>query len=322
LTVAATCCLLLLLPYLEVAAEGRTLVSSVDDVSRLGVDFTRVRAGAVLWGDVLGRERFELAAFPGVTLLTLAASGLIRSVRNDEPTTRRLAVAGLAFVLLGAFLALGTAGSGWRSWSPYRLLFEYAPGVRILRAAARAWVLGLLGLGLIAGLGCRIARPSSAAPRNRLVGVLAAVGVMGIVVEGYEPWADKPTVEVSGADRALAANPAPGGVLYLPMFLDGPDAARTTFGQARNVYGRTAHHRRTPNGYSGIQPQEWLELSERMERLPDDEAVEELLDLGVRFVVVRADVLGTPWESLLGGRDVGPLQLIGEHEGDLLYALA
>ena len=61
--------------------------------------------------------------------------------------------------------------------------------------------------------------------------------------------------------------------LYLPAFVPGPLEFATTFGQVSNVYGTTAHHRRTPNGYSGLRPEEWLALSERMRALPSPTAL-------------------------------------------------
>jgi len=44
-------------------------------------------------------------------------------------------------------------------------------------------------------------------------------------------------------------------------------------------------------------------------------------DIGVRFVVVRAEVVGTPWEPLLDPVSAAPLELAGRHGDDLLYEL-
>jgi hypothetical protein len=150
---------------------------------------------------------------------------------------------------------------------------------------------------------------------------VALVAVTGVVAEGWQPRDDRPRIEVSAVDRALAAEPAPGGVLYLPAFVPGPLALATTFGQLDNVYGTTAHHRRTPNGYSGLAPEEWPAISSRMRALPSPAALEELRSIGVRFVVVRWSVAGTPWEPLLDPGRAAPLVLRGRHGDDLLYEL-
>ena len=78
-----------------------------------------------------------------------------------------------------------------------------------------------------------------------------------------------------GAVPARCSSPAP------------PPAALSGFRQAENVYGTTAHHRKTPNGYSGYFPPSWVKLSKEMRALPDEQTLAHLRDLGVRYVVVR-----------------------------------
>jgi len=124
---------------------------------------------------------------------------------------------------------------------------------------------------------------------------------------------------VSAADRALAHQP-PGGVLYLPAFepgaLSGPIS---NFLQAENVYGTTAHHRATPNGYSGFFPPSWYRLSKEMRALPDTAALDRLRALGVSYVVVRSWARHGLWDELLHPAQAAPLRLLGTYGGDLLY---
>src|SRR5262249_40656942 len=56
--------------------------------------------------------------------------------------------------------------------------------------------------------------------------------------------------------------------------------ALSGFRQAENVYGTTAHHRITPNGYSGYFPPSWKRLSRDMEQLPDATTLTRLRSLG------------------------------------------
>src|SRR5207302_1840144 len=64
-------------------------------------------------------------------------------------------VAGVVLVVTGAVLAIGASDRGWRRFTPYRALYEWVPGWRALRATDRAWFIGILGMGLLAGLGVR-----------------------------------------------------------------------------------------------------------------------------------------------------------------------
>jgi hypothetical protein len=237
---------------------------------------------------------------------------------------RRVVVAGGALVVAGALLGLGAGPHGWRRYLPYRLLFEYVPGWEALRATGRAWIVGLLGLGVLAGLGA-VAVGRWVAQRfgigvPRAVAVVTTIAILALLVEGYAPWTGRPDVRVSAVDEALAARAEPGGVLYLPAIEPGRTAgALSGFAQAENVYGTTAHHRRTPNGYSGFFPPSWKRLSREMRSLPEDAALDRLRELGVRFVVVRGWAAGGHWAPLLDPDRAAPLRLVGQFGDDLLY---
>jgi hypothetical protein len=132
-----------------------------------------------LWGGlgerILDREPYipEQALFPGAAVLLLAIAGLA------APTyPRGLRIGLLLAVLVTAALALGFRLAG--EWSPYRLLYELAPGWEGIRTPGRLVTLTLLGLALLArgrrsgsselragGRGCWVRLwPSSASPRS------------------------------------------------------------------------------------------------------------------------------------------------------------
>jgi hypothetical protein len=223
--------------------------------------------------------------------------------------------------LVGAVLAIGTAPDGWRQYAPYRVLYELVPPFNALRATGRAWMIGMLGLGLLSGLGAKALAGwlAGRAPRRaRLVpAVVGMVLVLVVLLEGFDPWFDRPTAEVPAVDRELAQL-APGGVVYLP--LNTSDAVDLGyFQQPKNLYGATEHHRRTPNGYSGYLPASYLRQSRALGDLPDEDALALLRRVGVRYVVVHRDVAGTPWASLRDPDAATPLELIGTYGPDLLY---
>lgn len=322
LATAVGAMVVLAVPNMAVLAEGRDFVKARSEVAGLGVNFAAAQQTSV-WGSALGSRLFSAPAFPGVTLLALTLVGLVHGLRSTD-RARRTVATGAAFVALGAFLGLGTAPTGWRTLSPYGLLFDHVPGFSVLRVAFRAWSIGLLGVGLVAGTGAAVVL--GAVRRWRPGPAAATVGmvlVVAVLVEGQISWSDRPRIEVSEVDRVLAADPRPGGVAYLPMLSNGDanQSLATTYGQVENVYGTTAHHRLTPNGYSGLAPVEWPRLSARMRSVPSPATIRELRRIGVRFVVVRATAVGTPWGRLLDPSQAGPLRLTGRYDGDLLYEL-
>lgn len=158
--------------------------------------------------------------------------------------------------------------------------------------------------------------------RTTAVLVVATIAVLGVLVEGYAPWTGRPDIRVSPVDEHLAALPQPGGVLYLPMLEPGATAgALSGFRQAENVYGTTAHHRKTPNGYSGYFPPSWVKLSHEIRALPDEQTLAHLRELGVRYVVVRGWARGGAWDALLDPPRASPLKFVGRYGDDVLYSV-
>lgn len=331
LAVAGACALVMAIPYLQVRNDQPGFRRTLADLPPLAADFGATDPRLSIWGSLLGKGGgwpiYGEPAFPGLVLLVLAPIGAIAGWRADR--RRTAAIAGLALVLVGLALGLGAGPTGWRRLLPYRLLFEYVPGWEALRATGRAWVVGLLGVGLLAGLGAlAVARWLARRVHWRArttVGVLAAVAIFGVLVEGYAPWtsADRGTVDiaVSPVDEHLTTLPS-GGVLYLPALEQGAGPVREAlsgFRQAENVYGTTAHHRITPNGYSGYFPPSWKRLSRDMEHLPDESTLAQLRQLGVRYIVVRDWAAGTVWAGLLDRARAAPLRYLGTYGGDVLY---
>ena len=326
--VAAGCALVMAIPYLQVRSDQPGFHRTLADLPALSSDFGATDPRLSIWGSLLGTGRgwpiYGEPAFPGLVLLVLAPWGAITGWRAGG-RTRRAVIAGGALMLAGAALAIGAGPTGWRRFAPYRLLFEYVPGWEALRATGRAWVVGLLGVGLLAGLGAVVGAAGLVARHTRLspraaVGLVATIAVLGVLVEGYAPWTDRPDIRVAPVDQELARITTPGGVLYLPALEPGSTAgALSGFRQAENVYGTTAHHRITPNGYSGYFPPSWVELSKDMRQLPDDAALARLRALGVRYVVVRDWARGGAWDTLLDPEQAKPLKLMGRFGPDLLY---
>jgi hypothetical protein len=322
--VAAACTLLLAIPYFEVRSAQPTFHRSLSDLPALSANFGGTDPRLTLWGPLLGVGDgwpvFGEPAFPGLVLLVLAPFGAVSGWR----ARRELVVTSAALVAAGALLGLGAGPTGWRQFLPYRLLFEYVPGWEALRATGRAWVVGLLGLGALAGLGAvavgRWLAQRFAWRAARVVAVVTAIAVVGVLAEGFAPWSGRPDVRVSAVDQALASLPARGGVLYLPAIEPGRVAgALSGFAQAENVYGTTAHHRPTPNGYSGFFPPSWKRLSVQMRALPAAPALDRLRALHIRFVVVRGWAAKGHWAPLLDPQRAAPLRLVGRYGDDLLY---
>ncbi len=320
---AGLCLVLLAIPNLQVAARDPHYQFSLESFGPLGANFGRVD-GSVIWGNLLGlgpSDSPRIPTFPGLVALALALIGAVHAWRAGS-AKRTQAITGLALTGVGGVLAIGTSATGWRQYSPYRVLYELVPPFDALRATGRAWMIGLCGLGLLAGLGAiAIAGWLRTRVPGRSLAIAAVVSVVLvglIMLEGFDPWSDKPSVAIAPVDVELARRPDPGGVVYLPMNpSDQLDASY--FGQPANLYGSTAHHRVMPNGYAGYLPPSYLHNSKTLRALPGPAAIARLRKLGVRYVVVHPGVTGTPWAELLDPAAAAPLELVGHFGDDLLY---
>jgi len=315
--------LLLAIPYLDNAARFDDFDFGLSTLRNYGADFTSTDPRVWLWGSSLGKgsgwPAYGGSSFPGAVLLVLAPIGAVAGWRDRRQ--RRAAVAGVVLVVTGAVLAIGASDRGWRRFTPYRALYEWVPGWRALRATDRAWFIGILGMGLLAGLGVRAV--GHWLTRRRLaVGAAAfvAFALVAVLVEGYAPWTDLPTVGVAPVDAYLARSAKRGGVVYLPANATGSSVVDLSiWDQPMNMYGTTAHHRKTPNGFSSYTPKSYTKTFARLLSLPDHHSLETLRALDIRFIVVHDNVAGGPWDRLLHPARVPLLHLVGRFGHDLLY---
>jgi hypothetical protein len=188
------------------------------------------------------------------------------------------------------FYALLVALSVWLAIGPPFSLWPFVywmPGFNFIRAPSRFLVLGVLGLGVLAGVGfdqitARLAR----------IGRYAAAGIVGalVVAECLAPMgAVREVVSVAGADRWLADQPKPFAVAELPL----PEPSSVIpfeKRQAEFMLHSTVHWQKTVHGWSGLLPPDHLDLYDSLTRFPDEDSLRRLERFGVDYVVVHIDL--------------------------------
>jgi hypothetical protein len=167
----------------------------------------------------------------------------------------------LAALLVAVWLSLGPSpasmGRPLDLASPYRALYDVVPGFDGVRAPSRYWMVGLLALSVLGGLGAaRLAtRPAGHAVMAALwLLCLAEARVSPFVVNGMSPVAGfvtpeaqlRPRSEAPAVYAAVARGPAEAVLAELP--LGQPDF------DLRAMYYSTFHWRKLVNGYSGFTP--------------------------------------------------------------------
>lgn len=242
-----------------------------------------------LWGGlgkrILDREPYmpEQALFPGAAVLLLTIAGLA------APTyPRGLRIGLLLAVLVTAALALGFRLGG--EWSPYRLLYELAPGWQGIRTPGRLVTLTLLGLALLAA-GAVQWILGAAGRRSRVLSAsVAFVCLAAIFGEGL---GDVPHPRVPPLPLGTPVAPPP--QLHLPS---------TVVTDPAYMLGSTVGFPAIANGYSGFDPVELALVRRRAASFPDRDSIAFLRRHGICSVLIHPSLpLGrlaanTPQESV------------------------
>ena len=250
-------------------AVGDRPRSEVAAYSARPLNFLSAPANNWLYGRTSQWGANERYLFPGAVALALAVVGLWRTA---NPRLRIHGV-GLAFSLV---LALGfNAGL-------YTLLYDWVLPFRGLRVPARAGILVLLGIAVLAGAG--FARVLSRARSRTVTGLLAAVVIGASATEYHQSPA---LVHVDPQPMAFYASlrRTPGAVVFewpvtVPWRLD------LTY-DVHYMYRSTQHWRPLLNGYSGNYPGSYLELLYEMRSFPRTAALRYLRRRGATVVVVH-----------------------------------
>ena len=303
---------LLALPYRAVADRYPESIRSTYEVATFSPppqSYLAAPAESALWGRITGpiRESVKLPTeqtlFPGLTLLVLAAVGLVAGAWRRR--TRVVLAVGTAVALvlsLGFHIAVGKLDYLF----PYRLLYEFAPGWQALRTPGRLMAFATLGLALLAAAGTDRVRDRVARARP---GHALADGRC------------RPARR-AGRRRGLAASSLRGGprvaVGRSPPGAAAPPARRR---QGRRCAVRLLVDERVPRARQRCQRLRAAiaKGASRVARgFPDRATVARLKALGVRTVILHRDLAsGTPWEDA-DARPVRGLGLRPKRIGELV----
>ncbi len=248
---------------------GDRAPAMVAQYSATPLSYLAVHPHNALYGDILsGLGGAETRLFPGVVATLLAAVGLAAA-----PWTRRK----WAYVAAGivAFdLSLGTNGL------LLPLLRELAIPYRGLRAPARAGILVLLTVSVLAGWGMTVvlSRARSTMARGGTLALLLLVCLLE-----YRTPPDIWDVPASSQGEHL-------GLMRGAVAIELPVALPERLDRSVDAYYMVARIGTWPslvNGYSGYHPDDYLTLAERIRAFPDDRALNEIARVGVTLMAVH-----------------------------------
>ncbi len=212
--------------------------------------------------------------FPGLTPILLALAAFAPCVRPIGAGVRWFY---LAVTLVSFWLAAGPPIGLWPA-------VYWLPGFNFIRVPSRFTMLGVLGLAMLAAIGferVRAAwRPTSGTAVLASLLLLAEFAVMPLETRASQ-------VAIPSVDRWLEGQPGPFAIAEVPV----PRAEEPGWDRRQTEYmlHSMAHWQRTVHGYSGFRPPRHELLFRQLRTFPDEESLEHLRRLGVRYVVVHPD---------------------------------
>jgi hypothetical protein len=275
-------------PHFERTAEPAFSTTARDLL--VPASTTRVLDDVPVLEDLEARN-VERQAFTGALLSTAAVVGLVVLVRR-----RRISREVLGLVVLGAVMLLLSGGS--RGWlvgidapAPFALLRTIVPPLSGIRAVSRFVVLFQLAVAVLGAIGVGAALAHVRGRAWRAAAVAAAVLLVLVETAIHVPTVRLPEkAEWTAVNRAL--RDAPDGLVVELPIVGSAGGVAWPYVEAPRQYLATIDGHPRVNGYSGFEPPRFPELTDALNRFPDDDAIAVMRDLGVRYVVVRPSMVG------------------------------
>ena len=224
-------------------------------------------------------ETVKVAVF--VVLLAVMAVGVTLELRaSDDAVSCKTAVFYLSVLFLAFVFSFGMSG-------PFVLLSDFVPGFDAVRALIRWHALAMLALAVFAAVGfhhvsrrfhSRFSPGSVAAVLMVLMAIEYAC--MPLAVTKVPVLEEIPAVYHWIAHNLDTQEP----VVELPLTRLDQSVGRI---EIKRVYFSSYHFRPIVNGYSGYTPPLYRELQRRWQTLTLESNLDDLRQLGVRYVILH-----------------------------------
>ncbi|HEY2151535.1 MAG TPA: hypothetical protein VGH34_12045 [Vicinamibacterales bacterium] len=202
------------------------------------------------------------------------------SIRN------RNALVYLLITTAAVWIATGPAGGLWP-------LVYWLPGLNFIRVPSRFFLLAVLGIAVLAGMGFDRIATGMTDRRRALLAIAASVWLV-VEFSALPLGTEAGRVDIPAIDRWLGTQPVPFAIAEVPVV----DATRAS----EYMIHSTAHWQKTVAGYSGIQSGFQGILFRQMQEFPDAASLDTLAGIGVNYIVVHSDYYTPAQRAVLDAR--------------------
>lgn len=170
-------------------------------------------------------------------------------------------------------------------WGPYSLLYNFVPGFNGIRASGRLYNIFILALSVLAGFGVKRLFLSVKRMRYLLWGIpfILAAEYVSIPFNLLCRIGTNPPYVYKWLER----QPDDFAVLEYPM----PDWYDKLPHEIECMYWSLYHKKKIVNGYSGYSPPSYWPMADRMMNIPDEDTIEVIKYLGIKYVIVHKSLL-------------------------------
>ncbi len=251
--------------------------NSAEAVDYLRLDTRTLGHDVAPWLQTSGGSGQRL--YPGTGLLTLAIIGLISTRRTTDPRWINFLRTGIVVAVLISFGLKFNLGE----WLPYQTLRDFYPGLRQMRSPFRMAVFAQLFLLIFAGYGlARLWRWRALIGRG-LVIVIVTLGMTELLFLPARLHEFPSDLRDAAWVMWLAQQDA-GAVAMLP--LPGGGRVREFEFTVESMLQSLEHGHPLVNGYSGLFPSSYREMTGVMNNFPNQASLELLRERGVTHVVI------------------------------------
>jgi hypothetical protein len=274
-------------------AERYSLVNSFGDAVHLADYLTP--PSPTLAGSLIANNRYgiwgENTLYIGYVPLMLSLVGLAAFAfrrTNGLAQASRCVGTGIALVVVGYVFSLGFVSPSLHISLPLHYLARLVPSIAGLRATQRFALVIYMGILMLSTAGfVALTRGWTRGRQMFACAMVCALFLLEVFPFALPIHADTP-YDVSGPDRAIASlqrdRATPFVVLHLPIhyFTEPYPVSEATY-----MVDSTTHWANVVNGFSGGVPQGFLDRMTTLNSLPDQKAVQLLMDLGVDVIAVH-----------------------------------
>lgn len=270
-------------------------------------------------------ERMIYLGFTVVLLSIASVVFIVKRYRVEEKIIKAVGLylfIGLVFFLLSFGRLIKFTPQDQGIVGPYLFFYSFVPGFDNIRSISRFFILVLFSLSSVIGIALGLYF-NKLNKRRLSLGIFT---LLLILIIGEYFWI--PPFQRSFFEKVETGNAVPPVYRWLVeqkedlVILELPMSYNLKL-NGKYVYFSTYHWKKLVNGNSAYFPPTFTILEEKLQKIPQDDTIKILKEIGVDYVIVHLDYYAQAQEMVTAEQlaDIKEMMLVKEFDNDLVYRL-